>query len=89
MFLFSDTQIVTEGGRTIVGRVLTGGDYRSPKLRISTDPLRPSKIEEVEKSDIDIRRDSRLSPMPKGLLNTLSKREILDLLAAIRTPTAQ
>ena len=86
---YRNTQIVTEGGRTIVGRVLTGGDYRSPKLRISTDPLRPSKIEEVEKSDIDIRQDSRLSPMPKGLLNTLSKREILDLLAAIRTPPGE
>lgn len=86
---YRNTQIVTDGGKTIVGRVLTGGDYRSPKLRISTDPLRPSKIEEVEKSDIDIRQDSKLSPMPKGLLNTLSKREILDLLAAIRTPLAE
>lgn len=86
---YRNTQIVTEGGRTIVGRVLTGGDYRSPTLRISTDPLRPSKIEEVEKSDIDVRQDSRLSPMPKGLLNTLTRREILDLLAAMRSPSTE
>lgn len=85
---YRNTQIVTGGGKTIVGRVLTGGDYRSPKLRISTDPLRPSQIVEVEKSRIDIRKDSTLSPMPKGLVNTLTKRDILDLLAAVRAPSA-
>jgi putative heme-binding domain-containing protein len=82
---YRNAQIVTSQGKTIVGRVVTGGDYRSPNLKIATDPLRPSQVIEVSKSDIDIHQDSMLSPMPKGLLNTLSKNEILDLLAALQS----
>ena len=40
---YRNAQIVTTKGKTIVGRVITGGDYRSPKLKIATDPLRPSR----------------------------------------------
>jgi putative heme-binding domain-containing protein len=81
---YRNAQIVTTKGKTIVGRVITGGDYRSPKLKIATDPLRPSQVVEITKSEIDIHHESKLSPMPKGLLNTLSQREILDLLAALQ-----
>lgn len=81
---YRNAQIVTSQGKTIVGRVVTGGDYRSPNLKIATDPLRPSQVVEIAKSDIDVHQDSKLSPMPEGLLNTFSKREILDLLAALQ-----
>ena len=81
---YRNAQIVTTKGKTIVGRVITGGDYRSPKLKIATDPLRPSQAVEITKSEIDIHHESKLSPMPKGLLNTLSQREILDLLEALQ-----
>ena len=81
---YRNAQIVTTKGKTIVGRVITGGDYRSPKLKIATDPLRPSQVVEITKSEIDIHHESKLSPMPKGLLNTLSQREILDLLEALQ-----
>ena len=82
---YRNAQIVTTNGKTIVGRVITGGDYRSPQLKIATDPLRPSQVVEITKSEIDIHQESTLSPMPKGLLDSLSKSEILDLLAVLQT----
>jgi putative heme-binding domain-containing protein len=78
---YRNVQIVTTGGRTIIGRPVSGGDYRSPVIRIATDPLNPTQIVEISKIDIDVHRDSSLSPMPAGLLNTLTKLEIRDLLA--------
>ena len=38
---------------------------------------------EIAKDDIDERDESKVSIMPKGLLNTMTKDEILDLLAYI------
>jgi putative heme-binding domain-containing protein len=78
---YRNVQIVTTAGRTIIGRPVSGGDYRSPVIRLATDPLNPTRIVEISKSDIEIHRDSALSPMPTGLLNTLTRLEILDLLA--------
>lgn len=78
---YRNVQIVTTDGRSVVGRPVSGGDYRSPVIRIATDALNPTQIVEIAKSDIDVHRDSTLSPMPAGLLNTLTRLEILDLLA--------
>ncbi|MEO2013129.1 MAG: PQQ-dependent sugar dehydrogenase [Fuerstiella sp.] len=77
---YRNIQIVTTAGQTIVGRVVSSGDYRSPTLRISTDPLAPSKMIEVSKSEIDTHQYSKVSPMPKGLLSTFTAGEIVALL---------
>ncbi len=78
-------RIVTQDGKTLVGRVVPGGDYRSPTLLLVTDPLRPDQVTTVLKSDIESYDWSALSPMPEGLLNTLQRDEILDLLAYIES----
>ena len=41
----------------------------------------PAKAQNISKKSIDSRRTSPLSIMPNGLLNTLEKEQILDLLA--------
>ena len=45
-----------------------------------TNPLGGGKTE-LRKSDVKSREASKVSPMPEGLLNTLDRAEILDLLA--------
>ncbi|MCH7729791.1 MAG: c-type cytochrome [Planctomycetes bacterium] len=77
--------IRTTSGQVITGRIVQGGDYRSPVLRISTDPLDQSKTVLVPKTDVESHSKSRVSRMPEGLLNTFSKEEILDLLAYLQS----
>lgn len=77
--------IVTANGKAIVGTILPGGDYRSPKLQILTDPLQSGRTVTILKKDVEQHRKSKTSMMPRGLLNTLSKSEILDLLAYLQS----
>jgi putative heme-binding domain-containing protein len=67
-------------GQTISGRVLSG-DYRSEKLQVMPDLLKPSTIVEFLKADVEHREPTPLSPMPTGLLDNFQQDEILDLLA--------
>jgi len=78
---YRNVQVVTKDGKSISGQVLTSGDYRSTTLRIATDPLNGTKVIEVPKTDIEEHQESPESPMPKGLLSTLTADEIADLLA--------
>jgi putative heme-binding domain-containing protein len=84
---YQNEQIVTIDGRVLVGRIMTGGDYRSTKLRIATDPLRPSQLIEIEKSEIESHRPSTQSPMPAGLLDRFTAEEIQDLVAYLEQAT--
>lgn len=77
--------ILTTDGRVIAGQVVTGGDYRARTLRIVPDPLRPSMSVEIPKQDIEESVVTGTSPMPQGLLNTLTRDDILDLLAYLVT----
>jgi hypothetical protein len=51
---------------------------------IRSSPL-SSETETVAKSEIAVRRPSKLSIMPQGLIDVLTENEILDLLAYIRS----
>jgi putative heme-binding domain-containing protein len=79
--IYRNVEVVTADGRVLTGQVLTTGDYRESVLRIQTDPLRPSEVVEVPKSDVEVHWEARTSPMPSGLLNTLTREEIEQLLA--------
>jgi len=83
---YRNIQVVTTAGQTVVGRLVTSGDYRSPTIKISTDPLEPSRMIEVSKSEIESHQYSSVSPMPKGLLSTLTAAEIVDLLDYMALP---
>jgi putative heme-binding domain-containing protein len=78
-------QIATVDGRQLSGQIVPSSDFRSPKLRIATDPLRPERITELAKSDIESHTVAELSAMPSGLLDTLTSDEILDLMAFLES----
>jgi putative heme-binding domain-containing protein len=86
---YRNVEVVTTDGRVIIGRPLTAGDYRAEKLRIATDPLRPSVVVELDKQEIELHRLAPTSPMPTGLLDTLTREEIADLLAYLASGVAQ
>ncbi|MEQ8785623.1 MAG: PQQ-dependent sugar dehydrogenase [Pirellulaceae bacterium] len=71
-------QVVTTNGRVVAGQVIPSQDYRSPTLTIAPQP---HELVEIPKSDIESYTVSPVSVMPEGLLDTLERQEILDLLA--------
>jgi putative heme-binding domain-containing protein len=75
------TQITTTAGTVVTGRILTGGDFRSELIRVNTDPLRLSMVQDVDRKEIEDVRTLEQSPMPAGLFDVLTLEEIRDLLA--------
>ena len=73
---FSATLVVTKKGRGVEGRVEREDDS-GVEIRTSDFLSGPVRI---EASDILERRPSKNSTMPTGLLDTLQKQELLDLL---------
>ena len=82
---YRGVQILTNDGRVITGQITRGGDFRSPILRISTDPAHPSRVIEIQKSDITSRKNSKASWMPDDLLNTFTRQQIFDLVAYLES----
>lgn len=78
-------QIVTTAGKPFIGTILHRGDYRANTIEIQTDPLKPDTVVKLKKSEIVFQRKSKTSIMPKGLLSTLTKQNILDLLAYLES----
>ncbi len=72
------TQISTEGGDVVAGRVLLEDKQR---LVLLTDPEDSRKTKEVAIEEIASRKLSEVSVMPKELLNGLNRDEVLDLIA--------
>lgn len=74
---YANTDITLKDGTVFTGRIVSDTD--------DTILLRPSMLapdtKEIRKSDIRTQEYSKVSPMMPGLLNTLTKEEILDLLA--------
>jgi putative heme-binding domain-containing protein len=86
---YRSMQVITTEGQVFTGRITTAGDYRSPLLRIATDPFKPWKCVEIAKTQVDTYLPSPVSPMPGGLLDTFTAAEILDLLAFLEAPAVQ
>jgi len=72
---------VTDKGEIFTGRVI---DENDKVLRMRTHPY-ATKLTTINKADIDTRELSKVSEMPVGLINVLSKEEILDLIAYMRS----
>jgi putative heme-binding domain-containing protein len=75
-------------GRTLAGQVIPTLDYRAPYLLLAENPLIPDQSVKIPKVDVLKRKRSDLSIMPPGLLNNLSKQEVLDLLAYLESAGA-
>ncbi len=69
-------------GRVVYGRV---EDQDAATIRIVENPQLSSAATEIHRDQIERMMPSNLSTMPAGLLNTLTREQILDLLAYIRS----
>ncbi len=74
---FQNTIVELTSGQTRVGRIVERGKDR---IVLSLNPLAGDRVE-IPKSEIESMRPSPTSPMPAGLLDSLTRDEILDLLA--------
>ncbi|MCE9528603.1 MAG: c-type cytochrome [Planctomycetales bacterium] len=79
---YRDSRILTTDGEVVVGQ-LAGGDKE--QLYFSTSPFAPAQIIRIRRDSIETRQASSVSPMPTGLLNTLTEAEILDLTAWVES----
>ncbi len=78
---YQNLTVVKKDGDDVTGRLVEETDA---KLVLVPNQLTGEKVE-VKKSDVQSRVPSKLSPMPEGLVNILSKEEVLDLLAYIES----
>ena len=79
---YMNTAIETTAGKVVVGRIV---EETPEKIVLRPNPLEPDSVVTVKKSEIEARSLSKISPMPAGLLNTLTKEEILDLMAYLES----
>jgi putative heme-binding domain-containing protein len=78
---YQQTMFLMDDGRLIEGRVINlAGD----NLMVLTDMFDPSRLENVQRGHVEEIQPSPNSMMPKGLLDTFSEEEILDLLAFLK-----
>ena len=68
----------TTDGRTIMGRIV---NLFGPNIAVNTDMLDPNKLVNVNRNLIESMGTSKISMMPEGLVDTLERDEILDLVA--------
>ena len=78
---YQNTVFELKDGDTVAGRLIEENDQ---KVVLNTDPMRPNK-EEFLKSEILSRHPSKISPMPEGLVNSLTEDEIWDLVAYLQS----
>jgi putative heme-binding domain-containing protein len=69
-----------KSGRTVTGLVQ---EETATTLQVIENPLAKTAAVIIKKSDIDTRTKSKTSIMPKGLLDKLTREEVLDLIAYI------
>ena len=79
---YQATMFMLDSGKTVVGRVanLNGKNYR-----VIEDMLKPGKFTNVNVDQIEAMKPAQNSMMPEGLLDNLTKDEILDLIAFLKS----
>ena len=77
------THVLTlDSGRQLAGVIVS----QTPEaVRIAANPAKPDEISEIPRGRIEEMRVTDVSMMPTGLLDTLKKEEILDLLAYLES----
>ena len=79
---YEATIFAMDDGRTVVGRVvnLAGKEYW-----VQPDMIDPDRLIKIKVEEIDEMKPSAISPMPEGLLDTMTRDDILDLIAWMRS----
>ena len=75
---FSAVQVLTEEGEVHTGVVV---NLNGDTLTLNTDLTNPNKRVSIDRKTIEEMNVSNVSAMPQGLLNPMTKDEILDLIA--------
>jgi putative heme-binding domain-containing protein len=77
---FQNHQLVMSDGRVVTG-VIVREDAQA--YHVATNLLLPNTLTRIAKGEVEEKVASKISPMPEGLLNVLTKDEILDLHAFV------
>jgi putative heme-binding domain-containing protein len=77
---YGTEEIVMKDGSSVVGRPIV---EENGKLFLMTSPLAPDDLTAVNSADVKGRRPFNVSMMPPGLINTLNRDELIDLIAFI------
>jgi putative heme-binding domain-containing protein len=75
---YAAVSIATADGRSITGRV---GNLSGDTLSVIEDMFDPGRATSVRRSEIEEMKMSDISPMPAGLLNSLTAEDVQDLVA--------
>ena len=75
---FSAVVVITDDGRVHTGVVV---NLNGDRMMLNTDLTAPNQQIAITRNQIEEITISKTSPMPKGLLNRMTKEEILDLVA--------
>jgi putative heme-binding domain-containing protein len=73
---FQNHQFLTTEGQVVTGVII---EENKRSYKIATNLLTPKTLTTLLKKDVEEKVASKVSPMPNGLLNVLTKDEILDL----------
>ncbi len=79
---FQTNQFLLESGKLIAGVIVKETDT---EFHVVSNLLIPTAITKIAKSDIDEQFPSTVSPMPQGMINVLTRPEILDMLSFLET----
>jgi putative heme-binding domain-containing protein len=75
---YADVVITLNNGKVVVGRII---NLHGDTMHVNTDMLNPTAITNVSAKQVDTIATSKVSPMPEGLIDTLTLEEIMDLTA--------
>src|SRR5262249_32788718 len=75
---YGAVMIALADGRVVTGRIM---NLNGNAITVNTDMLDPNLQTNVDRRQIEEMKPSPVSMMPEGLLNTLNRDEVLDLMA--------
>jgi putative heme-binding domain-containing protein len=77
--LYGNVVITGRDGESLTGRIVY--HLHDDSVLVGSDMLNPAQTVKVDRKDIVSIEPSKMSPMPDGLLSSLTQGEVLDLLA--------
>ncbi len=72
------SRIKKTDGSTELGRIV---NMHGSTLHVMKNPMNPSDLTDIDRSNVESIKPADTSSMPPGLINTLNKQEVLDLMA--------
>jgi putative heme-binding domain-containing protein len=75
---FQTQTILTSDGQVVTGVIVEDTEQF---YRVATNLLTPTSLTTVKKSDVERKQATQISAMPEGLVNVLTREEILDLIS--------